>query len=79
MIDLFEIFDSIISQSRSVDVAESEFRKQLYEDEELLSAYKEQISALIDGGVDCLLIETIFDSLNARAAIVAANEIYRSN
>lgn len=41
MIDLFEIFDSIISQSRSVDVAESEFRKQLYEDEELLSVYKE--------------------------------------
>ena len=41
MIDLFEIFDSIISQSRSVDVAESEFRKLLMDDEELRKAYKE--------------------------------------
>lgn len=38
----------------------------------LLAAYAEQISALIDGGVDALLIETIFDTLNAKAAIDAA-------
>lgn len=42
----------------------------------LVNAYKEQISALIDGGVDCLLIETVFDALNCRAAIVAANKVY---
>lgn len=42
----------------------------------LVNAYKEQISALIYGGVDCLLIETVFDALNCRAAIVAANKVY---
>ena len=38
----------------------------------LAAAYEEQIDALIEGGVDALLIETIFDTLNAKAAIVAA-------
>lgn len=45
--------------------------------DELVESYSEQITALIDGGVDCLLIETIFDTLNARAAIVAANNVYK--
>ncbi len=39
----------------------------------LLEAYKEQMEALLEGGVDVLLIETIFDTLNAKAAIEAAN------
>ena len=39
---------------------------------DLAAAYEEQIDALIEGGVDLLLIETIFDTLNAKAAIVAA-------
>jgi 5-methyltetrahydrofolate--homocysteine methyltransferase len=39
------------------------------------AAYAEQMLALRDGGVDILLIETIFDSLNAKAAIVAAQEV----
>jgi 5-methyltetrahydrofolate--homocysteine methyltransferase len=38
-------------------------------------AYEEQIAALRDGGVDLLLIETVFDTLNAKAAIVAASEV----
>ena len=38
-------------------------------------AYVEQIAALRDGGVDLLLIETIFDTLNAKAAIVAAHDV----
>lgn len=42
--------------------------------DELASAYKEQIIALINGGVDILLIETIFDSLNAKAALYAAQD-----
>ena len=42
--------------------------------DELASAYKEQIVALINGGVDILLIETIFDSLNAKAALYAAQD-----
>jgi 5-methyltetrahydrofolate--homocysteine methyltransferase len=40
--------------------------------DELVSAYTEQMTALIEGGVDALLIETIFDTLNAKAAIFAA-------
>ncbi|HZQ88885.1 MAG TPA: methionine synthase [Gaiellaceae bacterium] len=42
--------------------------------DEVAAAYAEQMVALRDGGVDLLLIETIFDSLNAKAAIVAAQE-----
>jgi 5-methyltetrahydrofolate--homocysteine methyltransferase len=38
-------------------------------------AYAEQISALVEGGVDLLLVETIFDTLNAKAAIAAAREV----
>jgi 5-methyltetrahydrofolate--homocysteine methyltransferase len=44
--------------------------------DELKNAYKEQIVALMDGGVDVLLIETVFDTLNAKAALSAANEVF---
>ncbi len=43
----------------------------------LVEAYVEQMTALIEGGVDALLIETIFDTLNAKAAIYAATESMR--
>jgi 5-methyltetrahydrofolate--homocysteine methyltransferase len=43
--------------------------------EEVYTAYAEQIQALADGGVDLLLIETIFDTLNAKAAIAAARDV----
>ncbi len=43
--------------------------------DELRAAYHEQARALIDGGVDLLLVETIFDTLNAKAAIFAIEEI----
>ncbi|SNQ49729.1 homocysteine-N5-methyltetrahydrofolate transmethylase, B12-dependent [Frankia canadensis] len=43
--------------------------------EQVRAAYAEQIQALADGGVDLLLIETIFDTLNAKAAIAAAREV----
>ena len=43
--------------------------------DELVEAYDEQIAALIEGGVDALLIETIFDTLNAKAAIYAAERV----
>ena len=39
-------------------------------------AYIEQIQALLEGGVDCLLIETIFDTLNAKAALTAAHDVF---
>jgi len=41
----------------------------------LYDAYSEQINALVDGGVDILLFETIFDSLNLKAALSAAEDI----
>jgi len=43
--------------------------------DEVRAAYAEQITALVEGGVDLLLIETIFDTLNAKAAIAAARDV----
>ena len=43
--------------------------------EQVRDAYAEQIAALAEGGVDLLLIETIFDTLNAKAAVAAAREV----
>ncbi len=43
--------------------------------DELIAAYDEQMEALIEGGVDALLIETIFDTLNAKAALYAAEQV----
>jgi 5-methyltetrahydrofolate--homocysteine methyltransferase len=45
--------------------------------DEVVEAYTEQISGLVEGGVDLLLIETIFDTLNAKAAIYAAKQFFR--
>ena len=45
--------------------------------DELVAAYSDQIAALLEGGVDGLLIETIFDTLNAKAAIFAANRMMK--
>ena len=42
-----------------------------------MKAYKEQADALIDGGVDILLVETIFDTLNAKAAMVAIETTFK--
>ena len=56
--------------SMSPDVADPARRELTYD--ELLAAYTEQTEALAEGGVDVLLIETIFDTLNAKAAIRAA-------
>jgi 5-methyltetrahydrofolate--homocysteine methyltransferase len=58
--------------SMSPDVHNPDFRAVTFDD--LVVAYKEQILALIESGVDALLIETIFDTLNAKAAIYAAEE-----
>nr|WP_246607032.1 methionine synthase [Actinoplanes toevensis] len=43
--------------------------------DQVKAAYAEQIAALVEGGVDLLLVETIFDTLNAKAAIAAAHEV----
>lgn len=60
------------SASLSPDVNLPAFRSVTFD--ELVTAYKEQMIALIEGGVDALLIETVFDTLNAKAAIFAAQE-----
>ena len=44
--------------------------------DEVCNAYAEQVRGLVDGGVDIILIETIFDTLNAKAAIVAARRVF---
>ena len=61
--------------SMSPDVSDPAARELTYD--ELFSAYCEQMDALIEGGVDTLLIETIFDTLNAKAAIDAAMTVMR--
>ena len=58
--------------SMSPDVNDPAFRSLTFT--ELVQAYTEQMTALIEGGVDALLIETIFDTLNAKAAIFAAEK-----
>ena len=59
--------------SLSPDVNDPAMRAITYD--ELVEAYDEQMQALIEGGVDALLIETIFDTLNAKAAIYAAEQV----
>ncbi len=59
--------------SMSSDVNRPAFRTITFED--LRVAYKQQVEALIDGGVDVLLVETIFDTLNAKAALFAIEEV----
>lgn len=44
--------------------------------DELVVAYAQQINALMDGGVDLLLVETVFDTLNAKAALFAIDEVF---
>lgn len=59
--------------SLSPDVNKPEYRAITFD--ELRIAYKQQVEALIDGGVDLLLVETIFDTLNAKAALFAIEEV----
>jgi len=55
--------------SMSPDVQNPAYRAVTFDD--LYKAYREQASGLLDGGVDLLLVETIFDTLNAKAALIA--------
>lgn len=62
-----------VTLSISPDVNDPGFRPVSFE--KLKNAYVQQVEALIDGGVHILLIETIFDTLNAKAALVACQEV----
>ncbi|MTH65002.1 methionine synthase [Paracoccus shanxieyensis] len=63
--------------SISPDVNNPGYRAVTFDD--LRVAYAEQIRGLIDGGADLILIETIFDTLNAKAAIFACEEVFARN
>src|SRR6185369_1596763 len=60
--------------SMSPNVSDSSFRNVTYE--ELVEAYIEAADALIEGGADILMVETIFDTLNAKAALYAIEEVF---
>lgn len=60
--------------SISPDVNDPGFRAITFE--ELRAAYYQQADALLDGGVDILLVETVFDTLNAKAALFAIDEVF---
>ena len=63
--------------SISPDVNDPGYRNTNFD--QLVIAYKEQIHALLDGGVDVLLIETVFDTLNAKAALFAVEEVFSAS
>jgi len=62
------------SASLSSDVNRPGFRNINYE--ELMLSYKEAVTGLVDGGVDIILVETIFDTLNAKAALFAVEQYF---
>ncbi|MBL7731382.1 MAG: homocysteine S-methyltransferase family protein [Chitinophagaceae bacterium] len=63
--------------SLSPDVNNPGYRAVTFD--EVVTAYYEQVKGLVEGGVDVLLIETIFDTLNAKAAIFAIKKYFREN
>jgi 5-methyltetrahydrofolate--homocysteine methyltransferase len=63
--------------SLSPDVNNPGFRSVTFD--EVSSAYYEQVKGLVDGGADLLLVETIFDTLNAKAAIFAIKKYFRDS
>jgi len=63
-----------VSLSSSPDADDPGFRVVTFD--QVKTAYAQQVRALIAGGVDLLLVETIFDSLNAKAALVAIREVF---
>jgi 5-methyltetrahydrofolate--homocysteine methyltransferase len=63
-----------VSLSNSPDADDPGFRVVTFD--QVKTAYIQQVRALIAGGVDLLLVETIFDSLNAKAALVAIREVF---
>src|SRR6195256_2004344 len=63
--------------SISPDVGNPAFRATT--SDEMREAYAEEVRGLIDGGVDLLLVETIFDTLNAKAALVAIQEVFEQD
>ena len=63
-----------VTASLSPEVNDASFRSVTFV--QLVHAYREQVDALMDGGVDVLLVETIFDTLNAKAALFAIEDAF---
>lgn len=66
-----------VSLSNSPDADDAGFRVVTFD--QVKTAYAQQVRGLIAGGVDVLLVETIFDSLNAKAALVAIQEVFEED
>ncbi len=66
-----------VSLSNSPDADDAGFRVVTFD--QVKTAYMEQVRALIAGGSDLLLVETIFDSLNAKAALVAIQDVFAAD
>ncbi len=65
------------SAGLSPDVNDPGFRNVTFD--ELVTAYTQQVQGLVDGGVDLLLVETVFDTLNAKAALYAIQQFFIDN
>ena len=63
-----------VSLTNSPDAEDAGFRTVTFD--QVARAYREQIRALIEGGTDILMVETIFDALNAKAALVAIQDVF---
>jgi 5-methyltetrahydrofolate--homocysteine methyltransferase len=66
-----------VSLSNSPDADDASFRTVTFD--QVVQAYRHQIRALIKGGSDILLVETIFDALNSKAALVAIQEVFAAD
>jgi len=66
-----------VTASLSPDVNDPGFRAVTFD--QIKQTYRDQIEALLAGGVNVLLLETIFDTLNAKAALVAISEAFQKN
>ena len=66
-----------VTASLSPDVNDPGFRSVTFD--QIKQSYRDQIDALLEGGVDFLLVETIFDTLNAKAALFAIAEAFEKN
>ncbi|MFT4548852.1 MAG: 5-methyltetrahydrofolate--homocysteine methyltransferase, partial [Verrucomicrobiales bacterium] len=63
-----------VSLTQSPDADDASFRTVIFD--QVAAAYRHQTRALIEGGCDILMVETIFDSLNAKAAVAAIQEVF---
>src|SRR5437764_6698541 len=66
-----------VTASLSPDVNDPGFRAVTFD--QIKQSYRDQIDALLEGGVDVLVVDTIFDTLNAKAALVAISEAFEKN